>query len=284
MKRVIRRIFSVVTFMIVPYSDKRPIRIRVPVIIILLLSFVWVSFTGYIVSLGITTQKYFDLKKRLDFYEEAFLDINSTIRSLKQAEADFRRLFSLKKKEEIYAALDTTDTGAIDIELIKKQIEKTMAEIGEIRDYLRKERDIYFATPMGMPVQNGYISSPFGWRIHPKTHKRDFHTGVDIASWPGTPVRATADGIVVFAGWSGESGKLVVIEHGFGYTTCYAHNKKILVRVGQVVRRGDVIAYVGSTGRVTGPHVHYEVWVDKKPVNPMTYLRRMNVGKESGQG
>jgi murein DD-endopeptidase MepM/ murein hydrolase activator NlpD len=121
-------------------------------------------------------------------------------------------------------------------------------------------------------------------RIHPKTHKRDFHTGVDIAAWPGTPVRATADGIVVFAGWSGESGKLVVIEHGFGYTTCYAHNKKILVKVGQVVRRGDVIAYVGSTGRVTGPHVHYEVWVDKKPVNPIPYLRRTNVGQEGGQG
>ena len=89
---------------------------------------------------------------------------------------------------------------------------------------------------------------------------------------PGSPVMATADGIISYAGWSGASGNLVVIEHGFGYSTGYAHNKKILVSIGQKVKRGDVVAYVGSTGRSTGPHVHYEVWIDRKPVNPKTYI------------
>ncbi|NOY64538.1 MAG: M23 family metallopeptidase, partial [Nitrospirae bacterium] len=211
-------------------------------------------------------------------YKEQFRDLRTTIMTLKKEETRFKRLFSLDTKEEILENLDTSDFGSIDIELLKKQIEKTMESVGEIKDYLRQQRDIYFATPMGMPVDKGYISSNFGWRIHPKTHKRLFHTGVDVAAWPGTPVRATADGIVSFAGWSGGSGKLVVIEHGFGYTTCYAHNRKIVVKVGQKVKRGDIIAYVGSTGNTTGPHVHYEVWIDKKPVNPKTFIRRRGAG------
>jgi murein DD-endopeptidase MepM/ murein hydrolase activator NlpD len=85
-------------------------------------------------------------------------------------------------------------------------------------------------------------------------------------------VKATADGIVSFAGLSGGSGKLVVIEHGFGYTTCYAHNKELLATVGQKVKRGTVISYVGSTGDSTGPHLHYEVWQNNVPKDPTKFL------------
>jgi murein DD-endopeptidase MepM/ murein hydrolase activator NlpD len=105
------------------------------------------------------------------------------------------------------------------------------------------------------------------------TGRADFHSGIDISSSPGNPVKATADGIVSFAGWSGGSGNLVVLEHGHGFSTFYAHNRKLNVRVGQKVRRGDVISYVGSTGDSTGPHVHYEIWKEGKPVNPKDYLK-----------
>jgi len=88
----------------------------------------------------------------------------------------------------------------------------------------------------------------------------------------GTPVRATADGVVNFAGWSGDSGNLVGLEHGFGYSTFYAHNKAIAVRVGQRVERGEIIAYVGSTGSSTGPHCHYEIWKDGRHINPAPFL------------
>ncbi len=272
LKKLYRRLFTPITLMLIPHSNRKPFSIKLPSLGIILLLVMWVSFTGYIISRGVTIKEYHSIKNKLDFYYDQFVELRTTINSLKKAETEFKKLFSLGSKEEILEHLDTSDTGSLDMELLKKRIEKTMETVGEIKDYLRQQRDIYFATPMGSPVEEGYTSSRFGWRRHPRTGKRDFHSGVDVAAWPGTPVRATADGVVSFAGWSGGSGKLVVIEHGFGFTTVYAHNKKIAVKVGQRVKRGDVIAYVGSTGNTTGPHVHYEVWIDKKPVNPRSYM------------
>ncbi len=283
LKKFFKRLFTPITILLIPHSNGKPFRLKLPSFGIILVVTLWLSFTAFIISVGVTTKEYYELKDQLDFYKDQFRDLTTTIQSLKKAESRFKRLFSLETKEEILESLDATDFGSLDMELLKRQIERTMDTVGEIRDYLRQQRDLYFATPMGMPVDDGYISSTFGWRKHPKTGKRLFHTGLDIAAWPGTPVRATADGIVSFAGWSGGSGRLVVIEHGFGYTTCYAHNRKIIVKVGQKVKRGDIIAYVGSTGNTTGPHVHYEVWIDKKPVNPKSYLRRNSVKQTKRQ-
>ena len=98
------------------------------------------------------------------------------------------------------------------------------------------------------------------------------HTGVDISLSLGTPLHATADGVVSFADRSGGNGNIVVLEHGHGYSTVYAHNTKNLVHSGQTVKRGDVIAYSGSTGISTGPHLHYEVWINGKSINPVRYL------------
>jgi murein DD-endopeptidase MepM/ murein hydrolase activator NlpD len=109
-------------------------------------------------------------------------------------------------------------------------------------------------------------------RIHPIRGGNDFHTGLDISTKPGEPVHVTADGIVSFSGWSGANGNLVAIEHGFGYETFYAHNKETVVKVGQIVKRGDVIAYVGSTGSSTGPHLHYEIWKEGKIINPKPFI------------
>lgn len=271
-KKTLKALLSQFTIMFIPHSNKRPLSIRLPSAGIILLLIIWVSVTAYTISVGITTNKYLETKEKLNFYVSQFTELRTTINSLKKAETQFKRLFALENKEEILETLDILDTGSLDMEVLKGQIERTIDMVGEIKDYLRQQRDIYFATPMGLPVEEGYISSPFGWRNHPKTGKRDFHSGVDIAAWPGSIVRATADGIVSFSGYSGGSGKLIVIEHGFGFTTYYGHNKKILVKVGQQVRRGDIIAHVGSTGNTTGPHVHYEVWLDKKPVNPQTYI------------
>lgn len=247
-------------------------RLAYPGITLLLIS--WTVSTVYILSLGVTAGDYYKAKEQADFYSSQISELRTTINSLKTAESEFKRLFSLDSREEILENLDTSDMGSLDMELLKKQIEDRMNTVGEIRDYLRQQRDIYFATPLGSPVGEGdyYISSNFGWRRHPKSGKRSFHSGVDLAAWPGTRVRATADGIVSFAGWSGGSGRLVCIEHGFGFTTCYAHNKKLIVKVGQKLRRGDTIAYIGSTGNTTGSHVHYEVWLNKKPVNPRRYM------------
>ena len=100
-----------------------------------------------------------------------------------------------------------------------------------------------------------------------------FHSGMDLSAASGTAIHATADGLVSFSGRSANSGNLVVLAHGFGYQTIYAHNKKNAVKVGQRVKRGEIIAYVGSTGKSTGPHVHYEVWEKGKSVNPRKFLQ-----------
>ncbi len=127
-----------------------------------------------------------------------------------------------------------------------------------------------FASPVNAAVR---FTSGYGTRRDPKTGGRRMHNGADFAGAHGTDIFATADGVVTHAGWQSGFGRLVKIKHAFGIETLYAHNTKINVKVGQRVSRGDHIADMGSTGRSTGTHLHYEVRVNGKPVNPMTYIK-----------
>ncbi len=127
-----------------------------------------------------------------------------------------------------------------------------------------------FASPVRAAVR---FTSGYGTRRDPKTGGRRMHNGADFAGPSGTDIFATADGVVTHAGWQSGFGRLVKIKHAFGIETLYAHNTKVRVKVGQRVSRGDHIADMGSTGRSTGTHLHYEVRVNGKPVNPMTYIK-----------
>ncbi len=129
--------------------------------------------------------------------------------------------------------------------------------------------------PFASPVNLNHVrqSSGFGYRRDPKTGGRRLHKGSDFAGRTGTDIFATADGIVTHAGWQSGYGKLVTIQHAFGIETKYAHNSNLRVKVGQRVSRGDHIADMGTTGRSTGTHLHYEVRVNGKPVNPMIYIK-----------
>jgi murein DD-endopeptidase MepM/ murein hydrolase activator NlpD len=122
-----------------------------------------------------------------------------------------------------------------------------------------------------MPVE-GWFSHGYGWRKDPFTGAREFHRGIDIVAPPGTEVRAPADGFVSRAGRFGDYGRSLDLAHGYGYVTRYAHLQQILVEPGSRVRRGDVIGFVGSSGRSTGPHLHYEVFREGRHVNPWSYL------------
>jgi murein DD-endopeptidase MepM/ murein hydrolase activator NlpD len=127
-------------------------------------------------------------------------------------------------------------------------------------------------TPSTWPVI-GQITGRFGERMDPFSGEGAFHTGVDISSAYGEAVRATADGVVIEAAEHGGYGRLVIVDHGFGVTTWYGHLSRYEVPAGIHVKRGEVIGYVGVSGRSTGPHVHYEVRINDAPVNPMRYLR-----------
>ncbi|WP_457567691.1 M23 family metallopeptidase [Desulfurobacterium sp.] len=133
--------------------------------------------------------------------------------------------------------------------------------------------------PLGVPA-SGRFTSKFGIRRDPFTHLLAFHPGVDIANRPGTPVKVTADGRVIRAGWWGGWGKVVLVRHPSGYITIYAHLKKIFVKPGQKVRLGQVIGEMGNTGRSTGPHLHYGIEVNNRWVNPMRFLEVSDVWKK----
>jgi len=136
---------------------------------------------------------------------------------------------------------------------------------------LEDQRNLLAATPAIRPT-DGWISSTFGYRTSPFTGLREFHNGLDIATQKGTPILATADGVITFAGTKGLMGKLIVIDHGHGMVTRYAHIYKMLKKRGDAVKKGDTIALVGNTGRSTGSHLHYEVHLDGIPVNPAKYI------------
>jgi hypothetical protein len=127
------------------------------------------------------------------------------------------------------------------------------------------------STPSIMPVE-GWFSHGFGWRKDPMSGERQFHRGIDIVAHAGTPIVAPADGVVTRTARVADYGKMVDLSHGYGYATRFGHMSEILVRTGQRVRRGEIIGRVGSSGRSTGPHVHYEVFRDGRRVNPWKYL------------
>ncbi len=128
--------------------------------------------------------------------------------------------------------------------------------------------------PEGRPVARGFISSYFGERADPFDGREAFHKGVDFAGALGDRVVAVAEGVVIWAGERSGFGKLVEINHGDGYITRYAHNQRTLVSVGQMVKRGEAVALMGSTGRSTGPHVHFEVLRNGRQVDPLSFVRR----------
>ncbi len=169
-----------------------------------------------------------------------------------------------------------------DEEALAERTEARLDELATAADGLATEltalrrgalsyRDKLDHTPSGWPVR-GRITSSFGSRSHPITSQVQPHEGVDIAAAIGTAIRATADGVVEFSGTRVGYGRVVVIAHGYGFETVYAHNSRNLVAAGQRVKRGQIIAYLGNSGTSTGPHVHYEVRVSGRPVNPQRYM------------
>lgn len=163
------------------------------------------------------------------------------------------------------------------------QMDREMTTLGErssrLAAFYGEQKELLTSTPSIWPVR-GFLSTPFGNRLDPFTGRPDFHSGVDISTATGTPVQAPAEGTVIFAGIKGPYGKTVVISHGFGIVTQYGHLDRFDVNVGRKLKRGDVLGSVGSTGRSTGPHLHYEVWVHDQARNPVQYVgdHRRNAG------
>ncbi len=272
LKPFLKRCMTPVTIMIVPHTRSNLLKIKVSLaglVVCLMLSCVGAI---YVVSVGVKTLDYHVMKSKLSYFTKEFRDIRSTTASLKEASNELSQLLSLKSKGNILKSAELKDTGSLDIESLKKQVNEAIESVSAIKLFIAEQRDIYLSTPTGWPVQ-GEISSGFGLRRHPVSSAMANHTGIDIRTPTGSAVNATASGIVSFSGWENGSGYIVVLEHGHGFSTAYAHNKENLVSVGQRIKKGERIALSGSTGVSTGPHVHYEVWKDDKQVDPTQYLK-----------
>lgn len=191
-----------------------------------------------------------------------------------KAEAEEAKKELDAKKKEHQAALDTNKKAQNDI---FDQIEQMEADSNAIAEKIRKltsSSGVVHGTISTYPLPGYYeISSAYGWRIHPITKKKSLHTGVDLPAPTGTKVLAAGNGEVIMAGWYGAYGNAVIVDHGGGYTTLYGHNSKLGAKVGDMVKAGDVIAYVGSTGWSTGPHLHFEVRINGETTDPMQFFR-----------
>jgi len=162
----------------------------------------------------------------------------------------------------------------VSMEQLARRFDSQQDQLGVLQSLLTDRQVASSLIPSGMPINDGYITSPYGMRIDPFTGRESFHPGLDIGAYKGEQVHAVAAGVVTYAGVRPGYGNVVEIDHGDGYMTRYAHNNKLLAHVGEHVQAGEVISDAGSTGRSTGPHVHFEVWHDGKLVNPLAYVRR----------
>lgn len=208
---------------------------------------------------------------------------NEVYRSIFEANPipDSARVQEMEKLKEFQkvARMDVDDIPASiqdNLENLAKRVAYQNRSFDEIEDLIRNKEKLLTATPAIQPVSNkdlNRMASGFGYRIDPVYKTTKFHAGLDFAAPQGTPIYATAGGRVKTAGNLGNGyGNHVVIAHGYGYETLYGHMFKVKVRNGQTIQRGEIIGYVGSTGKSTGPHLHYEVHKNGKPLDPVYFF------------
>lgn len=167
----------------------------------------------------------------------------------------------------------STDKFAKKLADLKGQSNTLNKKIQELFEQSKDKIRFANAIPSVMPAA-GWVTSEFGMRSHPISHRFKLHQGLDIASPYGAAIAAPADGMVIYTGYHGGHGQVVLLDHGYGITTLFAHASKIHAKAGDKVERGQLIANVGSTGATTGPHLHYEVRVDGIPTDPMNYIAK----------
>ena len=300
-KRIRKWLGRRLTILLIPHDKSRPIRTSLSINFIYSVLILWIFSlvcSVFIISREInyweTVRANKELREKAEYFAKSLEKERDLICELREMDTQLRGLLHMKNPKDIVElggiggpsiedahslTLVLQSGNGLSKELFQMNVNELEREawerkqsLHEISDYLTYKRSLLLATPSIWPTF-GRVTSGYGWRIHPLTARRQFHYGIDIANLKGTPVRATADGRVVLAGWQGTYGRIVIIDHGHGFSTRYAHNSTILVKPREKVKRGQIIALMGNTGRSTGPHLLYEVWYKGKPVNPLLYVK-----------
>ncbi|MEW6556249.1 MAG: M23 family metallopeptidase [Elusimicrobiota bacterium] len=289
---------KMLTVMIVPHSTSKPITLDISKEFIVTIFLIFVGFIGWA---GLIIHKQIDywamktenkiLAKETEYFAKEMLQARQMADNLREMDRELKKILKLKTKKAIIQSggPTVTELERITMYLAEKKLAITPQEFNqhiaafksesqeleksfnESVDFIKNEKVRWCATPCIWPVY-GRITSGFGPRIHPVKKYREIHLAIDIAAERGTPIKAPADGKVILVDWQPGYGKLIVLNHNYGFMTRYGHCYKILVKQGQKVKRGQTIALVGSTGIATAPHLHYEVWKNGIAVNPKRYL------------
>ena len=300
------------TFMIVPHYSTSVIKINFTKVMVLglLAAFVvtMVASGVFLVRYNRMNENMAELEQLREINEEQkdqlevlaseTEEIYTEIEKLRKLDQRVREILKIEPREET-SLLDVRDVGAEgltrtvaaggpvtrgtsrdyasvvqgDLEYLKGELTQWESNLEKLSEQAEKHVAFIEAKPAGWPA-SGRITSAFGNRRSPTGRGSEFHLGIDIANSRGTPIRATGSGKVVSAGWQGGYGWTIVIDHGYGYQTLYAHATSLNAKTGDRVVRGTVIAYMGTSGRATGPHVHYEVLYRGENVDPAKFLKK----------
>jgi len=240
-------------------------------------------------ELSLVAEDYDVLQKQLKVIVEKTKCLEEKMQDIQQLDTDLRDLLeddpalkdSIKKEDNQPGVIRPmlSSRSGIDREqairqlhLMELELPKQEKSLEELKDAVIQRTDRLSHTPSIYPV-SGKITSHFGYRTSPFSKRQELHDGLDIAAPYGTTIVATADGMVTFVGYRSGYGNTVTIKHGYGFETSYCHNSSTLVKVGQQVSKGQAVAKVGSTGRSTGPHVHYMVKLNGELKNPADFLK-----------
>lgn len=291
------------TIMVVPHGTARPRQISFSVPFVLFLFTCWTGLTGWASYLASQRFDYWRVKAnshllriKLDYFAGQLKSSREMMDEVKEMDRQLRTLLSLGSRDAIIQAAEAPAGGpslmdeaqlaqalesrvgeasfqdiSLHIAALRQEAEARLQSFREVQAKIEEERRVFRCTPNVWPA-SGYLTSHFGIRLSPFSGVEESHKGMDIAAPAGTPIRATADGIVQLAGWAGGYGKVVVLDHGYGYSTRYGHNRQVMVKRGDRVKRGQIIALMGQTGSATGPHCHYEVWHRGRAVNPKRFM------------
>lgn len=291
-----------ITFFIIPGDAGKVRKVRISRTLLRLTTFALVlffSFTCFLIydyrtgieertEIARLREKASDQQLMLSFFEDKFKRVESELSRLRVIDSRIKKLIKVqepvkkaRRKRRMYVG-GSEDAGStllgesrnlVDLRLdeIKKGILVNMRDMEGIKDMLELRREILESLPSIWPVR-GVVSSSFGVRISPFSRRNVFHRGIDIMSSSGSEVHSSGSGKVIRSGYDADFGNVITVDHGYGYRTTYAHMSELFVRAGEIVKKGQVIGRVGTTGKSTGPHLHFEIRLNGVPVNPIRYL------------
>jgi len=292
-RRLFKNLRREITFMIIPHHSTQPLRIKLSVFLMSFLVLVVSGMGGLTVFIITRHINYFqtreiskNLKSKNEYFGQEIIKVRGLAADLEEMEKEVLLLLKLRPKSPKNVSEYQGQGGGSILEdplpLTREEFKQNLALLKEEAKGRKENFTTIKTTPLIWPTE-GRITSGYGYRINPFSGRREFHPAVDIANVSGTPIKAPADGVVFNIEWDRTFGKFLTIRHREGISTRFAHCGKILVKKGERVSRGQTIALMGDTGLSTGSHLHYEIWVKNKRVNPWQYMCLKMTDDEEGK-